>query len=689
MNGGVSLAVWMAGVTHEINNARLASLGDAPENRVRGAWSAVLAEAGVALTIDVVAGASAGGLNGAVLARSIALDCDLPSLKTLWLDKAALIPGKLLRWTPFMLARSLLDGDYFLREVRNLLNRVSAQSGAGHSDVPTVTLLVTATALLLEQSQSGSVGDGAGPDSRRVYRFVSRPGLDADFGGVRGLPGILPLQDFRDVDTLALAARASASFPAAFQPVVEQERLQRQQLHVDTPADRWLMDGGVLDNAPFEPLLDDLRARPVDGLYRRAVVYINPSAAPPPTERPVRQDYGQQDSGLRNLLSREAEEGRGPGLVATLAGTVRAWREVDRRVDGERLTEARRLARYTIGQPEAILDGLYSQPAGPITKNQLAAAAEAQFAQYRLSRAQALLVAASGNALGEMGQTDDLEVVPEILLPSECAAFVGSRWYWGLTAGDRVLRWWGRVLRRRNQVQQSLRAFDALAPAQTIVQHWLAFANSCTAPYQGDRRKWLKALVEFNKDNNLPLTVAALLERAARGVAPALGAVNTDELLQVSIELEVVSRATPWRPDEVTDVPPFEYWEVTPGARDLCGLGPSDVEPPAWASRKLYGERWGNFGAFASRKGRAWDWVWGRIDAATTISDYVLKEAGLGEDRRLTLQLALIQAILEDEGITARQLREGAHHMKNLTGAGLLMEWLGLRRSRLGIELRD
>ena len=65
------------------------------------------------------------------------------------------------------------------------------------------------------------------------------------------------------------------------------------------------------------------------------------------------------------------------------------------------------------------------------------------------------------------------------------------------------------------------------------------------------------------------------------------------------------------------------------------------------------------------------------------------RPAGLGEDRRLTLQLALIEAILEDEDVTAQQLREGAQHMKDLTGAGLLLEWLGLRRSRLGIKIRD
>ena len=222
---------------------------------------------------------------------------------------------------------------------------------------PTVTLLVTATAL--PTSGKGPAGTDPGEDdSRRVYRFVSRPGLDADFDGITGLPAVPEVNDFQDVSALALAARASASFPAAFQPVAESDTLQRQQLIATAPDERWLMDGGVLDNAPFEPVLDDLRSRAVSEDFTRVVLYINPS--PPASES------------LRKLV-------KAPGILTTLAGAVTAWRQIDRRVDREKLADARQRARFTVSEPHEASAKLYSTTSLVTSDGLARAAAEALF----------------------------------------------------------------------------------------------------------------------------------------------------------------------------------------------------------------------------------------------------------------------------------------------------------------------
>ena len=67
LNGGVSLAVWMGGVTAEIDRMRRAAypaLMHGGGDPVLKRWEHLLERLRVRLIVDVIAGASAGGLNG-------------------------------------------------------------------------------------------------------------------------------------------------------------------------------------------------------------------------------------------------------------------------------------------------------------------------------------------------------------------------------------------------------------------------------------------------------------------------------------------------------------------------------------------------------------------------------------------------------------------------------------------------
>jgi len=63
----------MSGATYELNNCRLASSWRSKPDSSRAVWKEILAAANTTVVVDVVAGASAGGINGTVLAQAIAI----------------------------------------------------------------------------------------------------------------------------------------------------------------------------------------------------------------------------------------------------------------------------------------------------------------------------------------------------------------------------------------------------------------------------------------------------------------------------------------------------------------------------------------------------------------------------------------------------------------------------------------
>src|SRR5262249_10351522 len=93
MNGGVSLAVWIGGVTAELDRLRRAServwsaAGAAPRpgRSTRRLYEELLRALDQSVVIDVIAGASAGGINGIVLGAAIANGKELPNLRETWI----------------------------------------------------------------------------------------------------------------------------------------------------------------------------------------------------------------------------------------------------------------------------------------------------------------------------------------------------------------------------------------------------------------------------------------------------------------------------------------------------------------------------------------------------------------------------------------------------------------------------
>jgi patatin-related protein len=285
LNGGVSLAVWMGGVTHELDLIRRASgpAGAPPAQP----YDEVLAERWRELchrgderrrvVVDVIAGTSAGGLNGSLLATAISngstLDPDGehgPWLRQKWVGLGSLEVGKLV---PSASAKpsSVLDGGYFLKELDSLIKGVAEAGESAAQEA--VTLFVTASGLGVQQFEAT---DAAGqcfvvPDHRYLFRFTSEQ--TATYDGLTRRFSVAERNELRNTKLLALAARASASFPAAFAPVRETPKLADSPPRLQpTTADpgAWLVDGGVLDNAPFgRPVMCCTSYRPRASAMRR------------------------------------------------------------------------------------------------------------------------------------------------------------------------------------------------------------------------------------------------------------------------------------------------------------------------------------------------------------------------------------------------------------------------------------
>lgn len=296
MNGGVSLAVWMGGVAHEINRLSWSD-PDAPEGSEPATdYRSVLAQARASVVVDVLAGTSAGGINGGALALAqVNKKADLSALRSLWAEQGRM--DNLLR-KPFQgQPTSLLRGDdYFLPELaRAMRSLVASYEPSGRSvDLVMPTTLLTGSTretpdalgqLMLQSIHGGSL----------TFSFPAEDSGDAGDQDAQ----LARLR--KTAQAIALAARASASFPFAFEatylPVDDPEPRADRNLRPDlgdhaswkkdgVNRSRYAVDGGVLANTPTRQALAAIDSRPAEGAIRRVMLLVYPHAPSEYTETP-------------------------------------------------------------------------------------------------------------------------------------------------------------------------------------------------------------------------------------------------------------------------------------------------------------------------------------------------------------------------------------------------------------------
>ncbi|HZJ05161.1 MAG TPA: patatin-like protein [Nocardioidaceae bacterium] len=306
LNGGVSLAVWMGGAVLELDRL----------TRNSSVYAHLLSLAGCTARADVIAGTSAGGINGAALALSqVNPSAEIASLRDVWVEQGRI--ESLLR-QPFRGApTSLLRGDeFFLPKLNDALTALAVPSLVRKAEEAPIDLSITTTVLRGNQSVTiDSMGQRL-PQREHAARFHWRRPQTSDPAD----PGNDPFSDSqiaRTAHRLALASRCTASFPIAFEPVfvpvdaagrtpepedpdalTDEQRLRPDMAGYvkdwgdETPArdrSRFVMDGGALANTPTKAALQGVESMPASGPVRRVMLLVYPHAnapGPDPADQP-------------------------------------------------------------------------------------------------------------------------------------------------------------------------------------------------------------------------------------------------------------------------------------------------------------------------------------------------------------------------------------------------------------------
>ena len=334
MYGGVSLAIYINGVSQELLHLVKSTSDRSPNAEVTGSekvyreLSRMLADddssngdstgetgaAPVRFIVDIVSGTSAGGINGVFLAKALANEQTIKSLEGLWIQQGEIQllinDGKSLE-SPLELSdppNSLLNSQRMYLELLKALDGMDDKNPAAERSalVDELDLFVTSTDIR-GVTLPIRLADRVVCERRHrnvlhfVYSKSEVSGADED------------RNDFKETNNpfLAYAARSTSAFPVAFEPMrlddidaildelpkyrtnkkLRSNNEDWQKFYKDYLSDaspnpvpfpeRSFNDGGVLDNKPFSYATETLSHRHADVPVDRKLIYIEPSPEHP------------------------------------------------------------------------------------------------------------------------------------------------------------------------------------------------------------------------------------------------------------------------------------------------------------------------------------------------------------------------------------------------------------------------
>ncbi len=733
--GGISLAVYMHGVTKEVwrlaaaSRARLDNAPPSPGSTgiYRRLLDQIQAAGNLRLRVmaDIVAGSSAGGINGVFLARAIASGQSLEPLTDLWLNTAdvdmLLDPDA----RPLSAATKFWAAPIAWAAMKRSGNAIDRSVGGDGQDEVRTKLSrfvrarwfqppfggATFCGLLLDAFDAMAAqpaGPPLVPDGHPVDLFVSA----TDFAGhdrqlalnspamvterahgimlgfsraeVKAAPG----RRLDDDAALVASARATASFPGAFPPftVRELDRVlaargrdwpgraafiaaQLPPGPADSdPADRALIDGSVLANAPFRPAIAALRQRPARRQVDRRFVTIDPkaeaggnAAAPAPVgffsailgaliTIPREQPIGDNVEALSQMSARirrtqKIIDAMGPEVEGEIAAALGRTFFLDRPTPA-------RLARWRAKAAEQ-------------------AAARAGFAYLPYAHLKLSLVVEGVAALaarldgGRYGATETMRLGMWTVVrtagldrlaadkgsgtPADAIAFFRAH---DLDFRIRRLRFLARSLDGRGvgQAGEPLRraVFAALGDcAAREADAWFAglAANPPATP-----AAWLAAIADQRDLAELDAAVDAAL-------APGFEALERDD--RRALLLGYIGYAF----YDAAMLPLMQgggFDEFDPVRVDRISPADANAIRSGGAGAVLKGIEFNSFGAFFSRAYRENDYLWGRLNGADRLIDIVASAAEAGGELApgalAALKREAFQAILAEEAPRLTQI---------------------------------
>jgi patatin-related protein len=289
--GGVSLAIYMHGITKELEKLARASTrfvagGEnpyAPDKTEYAYFNALRRKAAVdgfrtRVVIDIISGTSAGGINGVCLAKALALDAPQDGLRDLWLTKGAIF--KLLAGWPTL---PPLAGNRMLKWLGGAFSQMDDHIGGSLMPSGLALNLFVTTTDINGYNRQVPIADPPAINTvvnKHVFEFFDRDGKGNLGSGHNS--------------ALAFAARATSCFPGAF-PATALSDIQHQESRDAFPSEfcrvyelagspvdmTFFVDGGVLDNFPFRHAVRAIAGKPAATQVERRLLFIEPDPARP------------------------------------------------------------------------------------------------------------------------------------------------------------------------------------------------------------------------------------------------------------------------------------------------------------------------------------------------------------------------------------------------------------------------
>ena len=659
--GGVSLAVYIYGVVVEVQ--RLLRASDALAERkasIDDESSAGYAEAlrhgGLSrASVDIVAGTSAGGINGILLARALASGADLRDVKGLWLDSGDI--GRLLHGLddddePSSLIRSELFETRLCEGFETLTGDGSRQRSGDPLDLFVSATHLRGTLRTFPDSLSGEIPTLV---HRRVFQLKRRPDYNRDdfrfLAGADGAP--TPGSERAALTRLVKLARATSAFPVAFEPV----RIDSGDALLG-PTDEpcgWYADGGILNNKPFTEALETIFTRASDRPVRRWLLSVDPDP-----EKAIRPPPPGPKPGFDEVL------------IGAATGIPR-YQSIAKDLEGlsEHNAAVRRVADLIVSREQelAALPSGAAVPATPEAYKRLRVEAWADLvADTLLERVQPVAA-----------ETFDAQTVRAAFAAAARSAIRDGE---GIGASDMALE------RRRIYYLIKLIGLsagplrriereappddDEAAPEGARVRLWEMFERVSRALWEslGSARLELADGAESSGLDQEAYAVAAekieaelggLGERSgaiARATRAAIDGLSIDLPRRLGADADAATFSV-----DLADV--FDAFELRDialltidaggGLRSLDIVNHAQISPAtAMATRvaaknKLAGDTLGHFGGFLDREWRENNLLWGRLDGAEILLRAILAESQADEAKRAELIDAVLVEILEDE----------------------------------------
>ncbi len=751
--GGVSLAVYMHGVTRELLNLVRASrrwesvagraadaTGAAARRPEPGTVTAVYfdlfdklaPELDLRVVVDVIAGASAGGINGVMLGRAIAHDLSMDGHRDLWLENADVTR---LSNEPVGLSR------YLKSSIAPVLDRLAAMGLRAETSDPETReklrqfvqarwftppfsgtrfvgwMLDACRAMTPVDDVSDPADATLIPQGQRLDLFVTltdfyghRRRFDLDQGGLieeREHRRILRFRahhrtagevqsEFDDdrVPDLVFAARATSSFPGAFPPmtVAEMDTVLADRGEIWSGRDTFLagalgqdpegavprvfVDGSVVMNKPFQPVIETIADRAAGREVVRRLVYVDPlperqapaaatvpgffrvifaSLAHIPRNEPIGDalDHVEQ----RNREARHIADviaAAEPAVEREVARILRL--KPDRPLTLKQLTRARLEANETAHVAAGYAHLGYQ-------RMKLRAVTE-RVSSLLSSLATGAGVAAAPAAIGEkLSSWIDAayRAEPEATTPAAVVSYLK-----GLDVDYRIrrLRF---VIRRLNRLYRQTALTGTRNSAEmdevktTLYEQIDHLSRRWTLEFYGsETAKTAAALARASVGDfeAVETMVAALTARMGLDDLDKLHddvfAVMTLNYLDPEMRVALTSAYVGFAFYDLITLPVVGGADVSEvNEIKIDRISPSDPHTLRPDGLVLKGTNLSAFGAFFNRRWREHDYLWGRLNAADRLLTMVLAaaepEKRLDEESEAELRRSLFEAILREE----------------------------------------